>query len=184
MYATIEGNVSYIEPTHIVIENQGIGYFIYTPNPYAFSKEERVKVFVHHYVKEDIQALYGFNSLNSKKMFVKLINVSGIGPKSALSILASDDIDGLISAIELADINYLKKFPGIGPKSAQQIILDLKGKLAFDGPTQTPKLQDVEDALIALGYKKTEVKKLISTLNQENSVEVMIKTALKGLLKV
>lgn len=183
MYATIEGLVTHIEPTHIVIENQGIGYFIFTPNPYVYSKDLKVKVFVHHYVKEDVQALYGFTSLNSKKMFTKLINVSGIGPKSALSILASDDIDGLMTAIERADITYLKKFPGIGPKSAQQIILDLKGKVAFDGPSHTPKLQDVEDALLALGYKKAEVKKLLTTLNQEDSVEKMIKTALKGLLK-
>lgn len=183
MYATIQGIVSHIEPTHIVIENQGIGYLIFTPNPYAFSLGDHTKVYVHHYVKEDIQALYGFLSLNSKKMFMKLINVSGIGPKSALSILASDDIDGLVSAIEHADITFLKKFPGIGPKSAQQIILDLKGKLAFDEAKQTPKLQDVEEALLALGYKKTEVKKLLKTLNQEDSVEVMIKNALKGLLK-
>lgn len=183
MYATIEGFVTHIEPSHLVLENQGIGYFIYTPNPYVYKVDEKVKIYTHFYVKEDIHALYGFPSLNSKKMFVKLINVSGIGPKSALSILASDDIDGLITAIEMADITYLKKFPGIGPKSAQQIILDLKGKLTFDSKQTHPKRQDVEDALLALGYKKAEVSKLIQTLDHNDSVEVMIKQALKGLLK-
>ena len=181
MYATIEGLVTHIEPSHLVIENQGIGYLIYTPNPYVYKVDEKAKIFTHFYVKEDIQALYGFPSLNSKKMFVKLINVSGIGPKSALSILASDDIDGLITAIEMADIAYLKKFPGIGPKSAQQIILDLKGKLTFEGHHTTPKLQDVEDALLALGYKKSEVCKRLQSLDQNDSVETMLKQALKGL---
>jgi Holliday junction DNA helicase RuvA len=131
MYATIQGIVTSIEPTHIVVENQGIGYLILTPNPYASSLNDHVKMYVHHYVKEDINALYGFKEIEYKHMFLKLINVSGIGPKSALSILATDDLKGLIQAIELADVNYLKKYPGIGPKSAQQIILDLKGKLTF-----------------------------------------------------
>lgn len=183
MYATIQGIVTHIEPTHIVVENQGIGYFIFTPNPYVYKLDQETKIFIHHHVKEDVFALYGFKTLEHKKMFVKLINVSGIGPKSGLSILANDDITGLINAIERADIAYLKKFPGIGPKSAQQIILDLKGKLEFDTPKGDPKLQDVEDALLALGYKKAEVKKMVQSLDFNQSLEDMIKEALKALLR-
>lgn len=183
MYATIKGIISHIEPTHLVIENNGIGYLILTPNPYAYGLGKDVKMFIHHYVKEDINALYGFSTLEYKHMFMKLINVSGIGPKSALSILATDDLNGLITAIELADITYLKKFPGIGPKSAQQIILDLKGKLTFNEQQKQPKLLDVEEALIALGYKKPEIKKMLSTLDASLSIEQMIKEALKSLLR-
>ena len=183
MYATIKGIITHIEPTHIVLENQGIGYLILTPNPYAHQLNGECMMFIHHYVKEDINSLYGFSSLEYKNMFIKLINVSGIGPKSALSILATDDLNGLITAIELADLNFLKKFPGIGPKSAQQIILDLKGKLTFDAQAKQPKFLDVEEALIALGYKKPEIKKMLSTLDPQLSIEQMIKEALKTLLR-
>jgi holliday junction DNA helicase RuvA len=183
MYATIKGIITSIEPTHLVLENQGIGFLIYTPNPYASPLFSEVTMFVHHYVKEDINALYGFKEIEYKHMFLKLINVSGIGPKTALSILATDDIKGLIQSIELADINYLKKFPGIGPKSAQQIILDLKGKLTFTQEQQQPKLIDVEQALIALGYKKSEISKMVQSLDPSLSTENMIKEALKKLLR-
>jgi holliday junction DNA helicase RuvA len=183
MYSTIKGIVTEIEPASITIENHGIGYEIKSPNPYAYKKGEDVKVFVFHYVKEDINALYGFMTLEAKHMFMKLINVSGIGPKSAMSILATNQIDQLKVAIEHADVNYLKKFPGIGAKSAQQIILDLKGKLELSPQTLTPKTKDVEDALLALGYSKTEITKLMPKLNHEMDIESMIKEALKMMLR-
>ncbi|MGB0203129.1 MAG: Holliday junction branch migration protein RuvA [Acholeplasmataceae bacterium] len=183
MYATIQGFVTWIEPSYIVLENQGIGYLILTPNPYSFSLNTESKVFVHHYVKEDIDALYGFQSLEAKKMFIKLINVSGIGPKSALSILANDRLDELVRAIEMADIAYLKRFPGIGPKSAQQIILDLQGKIQLSPTENHPKLTDVEEALVALGYKKADIKKTIATLDGNLTIEDMIKEALKKMTR-
>ena len=153
MYATIKGFVTMIEPSYIVVENQGIGYLILTPNPFSYQIKNEALIYVHHYVKEDINALYGFKSFEAKKMFIKLINVSGIGPKSALSILASDRLDDLVQAIEMADIVYLKKFPGIGPKSAQQIILDLQGKIQLTPTEQQPKLTDVEEALVRVEDK-------------------------------
>ncbi len=124
-----------------------------------------------------------FNRLKLKKMFIKLINVSGIGPKSALSILANDRLDELVRAIELADIAYLKRFPGIGPKSAQQIILDLQGKIQLSPTENHPKLTDVEEALVALGYKKTDIKKTIATLDGNLTIEDMIKEALKKMTR-
>ena len=183
MYATIKGFVKLIEPSYIILENQGIGYLILTPNPYAYQINSETTVHVHHYVKEDINALYGFSSLEAKKMFIRLINVSGIGPKSALSILASDRLEDLIKAIDFADIAYLKKFPGIGPKSAQQIILDLQGKIQLTSTEQQPKLTDVEEALTALGYKKTDIQKTLSSLDINLSVEEMIKEALKKMMR-
>ncbi|PKK92963.1 MAG: Holliday junction branch migration protein RuvA, partial [Tenericutes bacterium HGW-Tenericutes-6] len=112
------------------------------------------------------------------------ISVSGIGPKSALSILATDAINDIILAIEEGNAKYLTKFPGIGLKSAQQIILDLKGKLVETDDELIPTHKnDVEDALSALGYSRTEIRKVLKKVNQDLPVEDMIKEALKLFMK-
>ncbi len=184
MYAYIDGIITEIKPSYVVIETHGIGYLIISPNPYGFKQNEELRLYTHHYVREDINALYGFRSLESKELFIKLISVSGIGPKSALSILATDAINDIILAIEEGNVKYLTKFPGIGLKSAQQIVLDLKGKLidVEDELIPTQK-NDVEDALSALGYSKTEIRKVMKKINQDDTVEHMIKEALKLLMK-
>jgi Holliday junction DNA helicase RuvA len=184
MFAYVKGVVTLIKPSYIVVDVLGVGYQILTPNSYHYKLEDDVLVYTHHYVREDINVLYGFPSLDSKDLFVKLISVSGIGPKSALSILASDQIDDIIMAIEASDVKFLTKFPGIGPKSAQQIILDLKGKLVIDELELIPNQEsDVSQALTALGYSKTEIKKVLKKINPDQSVEIMIKEALKLLMK-
>jgi Holliday junction DNA helicase RuvA len=184
MYAFVKGVVTLVKPSYIVIESYGVGYLILSPTPYDYKVGDEALCFTHHYVREDINALYGFKSLESKELFVKLISVSGIGPKSALSILANDRIDEIIMAIEASDVKYLTKFPGIGPKSAQQIILDLKGKLVIDELELIPSQEsDVEQALSALGYSKTEVRKVMKKIDTSLSVEQMIKEALKLLMK-
>ena len=184
MYATIKGIVSSIKPSHIVVENHGIGYLILSPYPYQYHIGQEVTCFIHHYVREDMNALYGFDTYESKELFLKLIGVSGIGPKSALSILASPNVDETMYAIETGNVKFLTKFPGIGTKSAQQIILDLKGKLVNedDGlfPTQE---DDVTQALLALGYSKAEIKKTLKKIDPDQSVENMIKKALQLLIK-
>lgn len=184
MYAYVKGVVTLIKPNYIVVENHGVGYLILSPTPYNYKLNQEVHVYTHHYVKEDINALYGFKSLESKDLFLRLISVSGIGPKSALSILASDQITEIIMAIESSDVKFLTKFPGIGPKSAQQIILDLKGKLVTDElePTSIQE-SDVAQALSALGYSKAEIKKVVAKIDSTNTVEQMIKEALKLLMK-
>ncbi|PKK97024.1 MAG: Holliday junction branch migration protein RuvA [Tenericutes bacterium HGW-Tenericutes-3] len=184
MYAYIFGKLTEIKPSYIVVENHGVGYLIISPNPYSYHINEEVKIYTHHYVREDLDNLYGFSSLESKELFIRLIGVSGIGPKSALSILATDQIQETILAIEEGNVKYLMKFPGIGLKSAQQIILDLKGKLIQDEDELIPTSKnDVEDALGALGYSKTEVRKVMKKLDHDQAVEVMIKQALQMLMK-
>lgn len=184
MYAYIEGTISEIKPSHVIIENQGVGYLIITPNPYTYKVGEAIKIFTHHYVRQDIMNLYGFRSPESKDLFIRFLSVPGIGPKSALSLLATDQTHDLILAIEESNVKYLMKFPGIGMKSAQQIILDLKGKLVEEEmeliPTHT---SDVEDALSALGYSKTEIRKVMKKLDGDQPVEIMIKQALQLLIK-
>lgn len=183
MYGYIKGQVAYVEPTHIIVENNGVGYLIITPNSYFYKVGLDVIVYTHHYVRDDINNLYGFSSTKEKDLFIKLISVSGIGPKSALSILASGESDKIIYAIETEDVIYLKKFPGIGPKSAQQIILDLKGKLLSDVVVLNDKTIEVKEALNALGYSRTEINKALKNINVDLPIEEIVKAALALLIK-
>lgn len=185
MYSYIVGKIVEINVDHIVVENNGIGYLIYVSNPYEFTKEE-VKIYLYQHVKEDGIFLYGFKTSEEKEMFLKLILVKGIGCKTAIGILATGDLERIISAIETNDVNYLKKIPGIGPKAAKQIILDLQGK--FNNVPITIKtnddLQEASEVLIALGYRKVEVDKALKVLADENlDTNGYVKRALSLLVK-
>ena len=170
MYSYIKGTIVEMHTNHIVIENNGIGYLVYVPNPYTFTKGENTTVYIYQSVSENDVRLYGFKEAKQKDLFLMLIKVKGIGPKSATAILASGDVNEIIDAIENNNLKYLKSFPGIGPKAASQMVLDLKGK--FDGVTRLEAIsedvsQDYEDAievLIALGYKDSDVNKAMKTL--------------------
>ena len=182
MYDYICGNVSIIESTYIVVDNNGIGYKIYTPNPYIFKENEDVKIFVYQYVREDEISLYGFKSLEEKNMFLKLIDVKGLGCKMALPMLGSGSINGLVDAIESENILYLKKFPKIGDKVARQIILDLKGKLVMTKEDKKVN-EELEEALKGLGYKSSDINRVIKDVDDSKSIGDQIKDALKLLLK-
>lgn len=186
MYGYIKGIVKKVSPEHIIIDNQGIGYLILSPTPYQYHLEDEVVVYTYLHVREDIFALYGFKDEETLKLFQKLISVSGIGPKSALSIVAFDDSNRIVEAIETGDAKYLTKFPGIGMKSAQQIILDLKGKLIDEGTDLRlldDNSKDVIAALEALGYNKNDIKKALKNINIDQSVESALKEALAYLLR-
>lgn len=186
-----------------MLDNNGIGYQIGTPNPFIYSEKigKQVKIYTYQHVRQDILALYGFQSRDEKMLFLKLISVSGIGPKGALAILATGEPEAVVQAIENEDEVFLTKFPGVGKKTARQIILDLKGKLAKVLPEYFPNLlstnqqanesnQDsypFEEAMLALkalGYSERELKKIIPILQQEKlSTDQYVKLALKNLLK-
>ncbi len=185
MYAYIKGTIKGQDASSIVLEQQNIGYLIHTPNPYQFQLEEEVYVYVYQYVREDQITLYGFKTPEDKEMFLRLISVKGIGPKGALSILASGTTPQIIEAIESENVTLLKKYPGIGPKAAQQIILDLKGKLAKDvQKVTTSELIDVEEALIALGYNNKAISRVIKQLSgKKGSTDELIRLALQMMLK-
>lgn len=176
MYEYLIGTITQVFPAYIVVENNGIGYLINVANPFRFKSDEtkREKIYLHQIVRENEIAIYGFSDFNEKQLFLKLISVSGIGPKSALAILANEDHNGFVSAVNNDDDAYLTKFPGIGKKTAKQIILDLKGKLGglesgkplkgqqdleIVAEQTSPYLKEALEALLALGYTKTEVKK-------------------------
>lgn len=195
MYEYLIGVVTYISPLYLVLENQGVGYQIAMGNPYRLSGklESQVKIYVHQVIREDAQLLFGFADLAEKQLFLKLISVSGIGPKSALAILANDNHSGLIQAIEADDVTYLIKFPGVGKKTAQQMILDLKGKLGElvgDYPVATPEvtmqdsaLDDALAALQALGYSDKEIKRVAKLLPADgHTTDQYLREALKLLM--
>lgn len=181
MYAYLKGFVKEILPNSIVLEVNDIGYQVFVPNSYDYKLEEFTTVYIHQAIKEDSNFLYGFRQKDEKEMFLKLLSVSGIGPKSALSIMASGTVNEIASAIEAGDSKKLTKFPGIGPKAASQIILDLKGKLIVDTPLINTDYDDVRDALIALGYKQKDVEKVLPKLSGTTSE--MIKQALQMMLR-
>ncbi len=183
MYAYITGKITKVNPKYIVLENNGIGYLLIVANPYLFKLNEEIKVYIYQHVKEDILDLYGFKTEEEKELFLKLISVSGIGPKSALSILASGTVEEITLAIENGNDAYLKKFPGIGTKASLQIILDLKGKLNSNNLVVNSNIKDTEDALVALGYNKKDLAKILNKLDPNKDVASLVKEALKMLIK-
>lgn len=186
MIAYIKGLLTTIDSTNIVVETNGVGYEISCANPFAFqtNMNKEVKIHTYHYVREDAQLLFGFKTSEEKSLFAKLLNVSGIGPKGALAILASTSVGEVVSAIEREDDKYLTKFPGVGKKTARQMILDLKGKLTEWLPVEADEssiffagehthaenekmIEEALQALKALGYSDREIKTVRTTLQKE-----------------
>lgn len=184
MYEYIKGRIISQESSYIVLDNNGIGYLIYVPNPYSFELDKEYTIYIYQYVREDEISLYGFKSFEEKALFLKLIDVKGLGCKMALPILATGSISGIIDAIERENILYLKKFPKIGDKVAKQIILDLKGKLNSSNANNTSKDYDeLIEVLKGLGYKLTDINKILPSISTELNIEEQIKEALKLMLK-
>lgn len=196
MYDYIKGILTKITAKYIVVETHGVGYILQVANPYAYSGQvqQKVTVYTHQVIREDAHLLYGFATENEKSVFLSLISVSGIGPTTALAIIAVDDNDGLVRAIEQKNITYLTKFPKIGKKTAQQMILDLDDKFVMNeeaGPVQqvAPSseniaLEEAMEAMEALGYRPAELKKIKKFFEGTNdTAENYIKSALKMLMK-
>ena len=195
MYEYLNGELAHILPTAIVVDVHGVGYQVVFANPYRLqdSLKKQIKVLVEQVVREDSITLYGFISSEERELFQRLISVSGIGPKSAMSILANDDTEGFVNAVESGNVTYLTKFPGVGKKTAQQIILDLKGK--FEAvPEETTKavvstkqatLEEAKEALLGLGYSAKEITKIWKSLEAAapSTTQEALKVAFKLLMK-
>ena len=195
MYEYLNGELAHILPTAIVIDVHGVGYQVVFANPYRLqeSLKKQIKVLVQQVVREDSITLYGFISSEERELFQRLISVSGIGPKSAMSILANDDTEGFVNAVESGNVTYLTKFPGVGKKTAQQIILDLKGKFEVL-PEEATKavvstnqatLEEAKEALLGLGYSAKEITKIWKSLEAAapSTTQEALKVAFKLLMK-
>lgn len=199
MIAYIRGKLVFIQEETIVVDVQGVGYEILCPNPFVFQKSLNEELFVHtyHHVREDVQQLYGFKDEDEKYLFTKLISVSGIGPKSGIGILSSVHVPDFIAAVETEDEKYLTQFPGVGKKTARQIILDLKGKLTNMvtvenqsekepiSSTHASQFLEAKEALLALGYTEKEVQLVMPTLQKEEITQTdeAVRRALALLVK-
>lgn len=198
MYEYIKGKYMGIIKDYIIIENNNIGYKIFTSGITMSEMpkvSEEVMLYLTQIVREDFIGLYGFISRDELNMFNMLLGINGVGAKAALSLLSISKIINLKYAIMTGDEKHLCKAPGIGKKTAGRIILELKDKLKPDeflndegleiGSEQEADyehIQEVLGALLALGYSEKEANTAIKTINKGNSVEEMIKEALKVLM--
>lgn len=199
MYAYIKGILAEITEDAIIVENQGIGYEIAVPGQvfdYLPSVGEEVKIYTYHYVREDAILLYGFLTKEDVRIFKMLIGVSGIGPKGALSILSVLSTDDLRFAILGDDAKAIAKAPGVGAKTAQRVIIELKDKLSLEDAFEQKlanQAQKVESnpavgvkneailALTSLGYSQSEALKVLQgiEISPDDQVEDVLKMALK-----
>ncbi len=178
-------------PPLVLIDCNGVGYECEVPMSTFYNLPaigEKVVMLTHFVVREDAQLLYGFGSVQERATFRQLLKVNGIGAKSALSILSGVSIDELAQAITLQEVGMLTRIPGVGKKTAERLLLELKDKFAIEGLTtnnHAPKSasNDVLNALISLGYNEREALAAVKLLPADATVADGIKQALKSLSK-
>lgn len=186
MIGFVRGKVHAVGMDYVLLDCNGIGFRIAFNRPEYLHLGEEITIYTYQNVREDEISLFGFLSLEEYDLFIKLISVKGLGPKIASNILSSQSVSRIVTAIENNDVDFMKKMPGIGAKTASQIILDLKGKLVETKTEERhdPKLDDVFEALKSLGYKANEINPVIKKIKEENlSTDEYIKKALGLLLK-
>ncbi|WP_448700731.1 Holliday junction branch migration protein RuvA [Mucilaginibacter sp. AW1-3] len=194
MYAYINGKLVFKCPTYVVIDAGGVGYHInISLNTYSgIGDKENCKLYTWMHVKEDAHTLYGFIDEGERRLFLHLVSVSGIGPNTGRMILSSITPSEIQTAIIKGDVPLIQRIKGIGPKSAQRMVLELQDKLKKDGPdtlTAMPVIHTVKDealaALVMLGFVKNNAEKVIDqaikSSNDSLTVEQLIKVALKSL---
>lgn len=181
----ITGIIKEIGSNYVVIENNGIGYQVYVGNPYVYRENLEYTIYLYNYIREDEYTLYGFKKREEKNLFLRLINVKGLGPKMAIPMVSTGNTNDVIEAIERENLVYLTKFPKVGDKLARQIILDLKGKLTTTatGEKVTEKFTELVEVLKGLGYKQPDVKRVLPQIDSTLPLEDQIKEALKLMLK-
>lgn len=193
MYYYLKGKIVESNDEFAVIDVRDIGYEFLTINKSDFVVGEEMLVYTLHIVREDNELFVGFKSLKEKEVFIKLIDVKGIGPKTAVNALKGITVDSFINMIANNDIKSLKKLPGIGPKAAAQIILDMKGSLSSSLlPTNTEtnkkvklnkEQEDAKNVLKALGFKAKDIDEVLERLPEVLTASEYINEALKRLGK-
>ncbi len=192
MIAHIEGKLTYKSPAYVVIDCSGVGYALQISlNTYdKIGSGEKCKLLTHLAIKEDSHTLYGFADEDERQLFLHLISVSGVGTNTARVILSSMKPNDVINAISAGNWSLLKSVKGIGPKTAQRLVIDLQDKLknfATDATglgfvTLSAAVEEALSAMLALGFGKNDAEKAILKLKQQNpdyTVEQLVKNALK-----
>jgi len=195
MIALLQGEIAYKSIDHIILDVNGVGYRLLIPlsSYYSLPEEGQTRLFVHTHVRDDAILLFGFLTAAEKEMFSILISVSGVGPKLAINILSHIPAAELTTAIASGDIKRLSSLPGIGKKTSERLVLELKDKVPqvattaiVDGQSSTSprrdSLDDLISALVNLGYKESLAKKAVESLDL--SPDVSFENALKSALKL
>ncbi|MDR9467307.1 Holliday junction branch migration protein RuvA [Marinospirillum sp.] len=198
MIGRLQGVLVEKQPSWVILDIQGVGYEVELPLS-AFANlpvtGEQIILWIHQVIREDANLLYGFARLEDRQLFRELIKVSGIGPKVALAILSSLESRQLLNVIQNGDLQALTRVPGIGKKTAERLLVDLKDRLKSWQPQQMAKLElpvdaqqpttdhraEAEAALISLGYKPTEASRALSGIETEGrDTQALIKAALQS----
>lgn len=193
MIAHLRGRILAKRPNQVIVETGGVGYEVAITVP-TFSGlpsvDSEVALHIHTHVREDALALYGFLKISEKQLFEKLLAVSGIGPKLAITILSGMPVEEMIGAIRGNDVAKLTRIPGIGKKTAERMVLELRDKLqtvaeTAPGAPASPIEEDVISALVNLGYQRPVAEKALSKIsgNGAKTFDALFREALSGLSK-
>jgi Holliday junction DNA helicase RuvA len=206
----LRGKPALVDSDFVVLDVRDVGYRVFCPNPYAFAgkSEQQVTLFIHHHVREDAITLFGFATREEQALFRKLLDVTGIGPRVALGVLSGGSPERIVSAIQSDDLTFLTRLPGIGKKTAQRIVLDLKDKLdsigvavvlsgadaGYEGVAAAAAgsasglagaWREAKDALMALGYTDGETERawrdIKGKAQASDGADKLIKLALQSL---
>lgn len=193
MIAFVKGKVASYGADWVVVDCHDIGYQMAYPHPENLHLNDEVFIYTYLHITENDMSLFGFESQDEKALFLKLISVKGLGPKTTMGMLSKCGYQSIVSAIESGDVTLLKKMPGIGAKSASQIVLDLKGKLVAV-PTSSPKqdtvsypaeIREALEGLKNLGYKQGELSAVANMMSENHGLttEKYLKLGLQFLVK-
>ena len=190
MIGRLTGLLAEKNPPEILLDCHGVGYEVLVPMSTFYNLPalgEKISLFTHFIVREDAQLLYGFGSIDERAAFRQLVKITGVGPRTALSVLSGMSVADLAQAVTLQEAGRIIKVPGIGKKTAERLLLELKGKLGADigahVSVSNEAQLDILQALVALGYSDRDAALALKALPQDISVSDGIKLALKALGK-
>ena len=196
MIGSLNGLIISKRPSEVLLEVNGIGYEVYIPLSTSFklpSVDQTVQLLTHLIVREDQHTLYGFITEDERKLFRALIKISGVGAKLALTILSGINVEGFIRSVQMQDVDTLVHLPGIGKKTAERLLIEMKdkvgqmGDIALNDAIESKDLriiQEAHNALTSLGYKSVEARKILDGIDSNGlTVEALLKQALQSLNK-
>lgn len=178
----LKGVISQIDKDSVIVDVHDVGYQVLVSHIDDFQVNEEVKLYTYTVIREDEQYLIGFKNIEEKMVFMSLIKVKGLGPKTVIGALKDTTPNQVLAAISSNNVAYLKKLPGIGSKAASQIILDLKGLLTGGDKGNPDMYSDVFDALKEMGFKGTVIDKVLASINEPNATsDEILRIALRKL---
>jgi len=196
MIGSLNGLIISKKPSEVLLEVNGIGYEVHVPLSTSFklpSVDQTVQLLTHLIVREDQHTLYGFITEDERKLFRALIKISGVGAKLALTILSGINVEGFIRSVQMQDVDTLVHLPGIGKKTAERLLVEMKdkvgqmGDIALNDAIESKDLriiQEAHNALTSLGYKSVEARKILDGIDSNGlTVEALLKQALQSLNK-